>query len=141
MDSGTTLNDFPTSVANAINTAFSPAATYSDEDGAYIVSCTATAPTLAIEIGGTFFTINPLDMILDAGDDVCITDIDDGGDSDSDLFILGDTFQKNVVTIFDVGAVQCSSHLTKTTRQMIPTRRGRWLRAIRRRIRRIEGKE
>ena len=45
-------------------------------------------------------------MILDAGDGVCITGIDDGGDSDSDLFILGDTFQKNVVSIFDVGAVE-----------------------------------
>ena len=99
------MNYFPTSVANAINKAFSPAATYSDEDGAYIVSCTATAPTLAITIGGTAFTINPLDMILDAGDGVCITGIDDGGGSGS-LFILGDTFQKNVVSIFDVGAVE-----------------------------------
>jgi Eukaryotic aspartyl protease len=48
-------------------------------------------------------------MILDAGDGTCITGIDDGGDSDSeDVFILGDTFQKNVVTVFDVGAVELS---------------------------------
>ena len=45
-------------------------------------------------------------MILDAGDGTCITGIDDGGSATSDLFILGDTFQKNVVTIFDVGAVE-----------------------------------
>lgn len=71
------------------------------------MSCTATAPTLAITIGGTAFTINPLDMILDAGDGICITGIDDGGDSDTeDIFVLGDTFQKNVVSIFDVGAVE-----------------------------------
>jgi len=46
-------------------------------------------------------------MILDVGDGVCITAINDGGDSSTgDLFILGNTFQKNVVTIFDVGAVE-----------------------------------
>ena len=51
-------------------------------------------------------------MILDAGttDDgaeLCITGIDDGGDdAEEDLYILGDTFQKNVVTVFDVGAVE-----------------------------------
>jgi hypothetical protein len=44
-------------------------------------------------------------MILDAGDGTCITGIDDGGSAGS-LFILGDTFQKNVVSIFDVGAVE-----------------------------------
>ncbi|KAJ5123649.1 hypothetical protein N7448_009746 [Penicillium atrosanguineum] len=66
VDSGTTLNYYPTSVADAVNAAFDPPATYSDDEG-----------------------------------------IDDGGDDSSeDLYILGDTFQKNVVTVFDVGAVE-----------------------------------
>ncbi|KAJ5621692.1 hypothetical protein N7528_006475 [Penicillium herquei] len=83
-----------------------------DDEGAYVVDCDATPPTHGITIGGTTFTINPLDMILYAGTDddgnsICISGIDDGGDDDSeDLFILGDTFQKNVVTVFDVGAVE-----------------------------------
>ena len=43
----------------------------------------------------------------DAGNDVCITGIDDGGsDTAEDVYILGDTFQKNVVSVFDVGAGQ-----------------------------------
>ncbi|CZR50183.1 related to pepsin II-1 precursor [Phialocephala subalpina] len=110
VDSGTTLNYFPTSIANAINRAFVPPAVYSDDDGAYIVSCTATAPSLGININGTIFYTNPLDMILLAGtgedgNDVCISGIDDGGsDAAEDVYILGDTFQKNVVTVFDVGA-------------------------------------
>lgn len=94
-------------MANAVNAAFSPAATYDDEQGAYVVDCNATAPAHTITIGGTEFTINPLDMILYAGDDLCISGIDDGGDDASeDLYILGDTFQKNVVSVFDVGAVE-----------------------------------
>ncbi|KAJ5088737.1 acid protease [Penicillium angulare] len=110
VDSGTTLNYYPTSIADAVNAAFDPPATYSDDEGAYVVDCNATAPAHGITIGGTTFKINPLDMILyagtdDEGNDVCISGIDDGGDDASeDLYILGDTFQKNVVTVFDVGA-------------------------------------
>jgi hypothetical protein len=105
VDSGTTLNYVPTSVADAINAAFSPAATYSSSEGAYVVSCTAKAPAVSIDIAGVLFPINPLDMILDAGDGTCISGFMDGGSSDTeDIFILGDTFQKNVVTLFDVGA-------------------------------------
>ncbi|KAJ6113918.1 acid protease [Penicillium sp. IBT 18751x] len=110
VDSGTTLNYYPTSVANAVNAAFDPPATYDDDQGAYVVDCNATPPAHGITIGGTTFTINPLDMILytgtdDSGNAVCISGIDDGGDDSSeDLYILGDTFQKNVVTVFDVGA-------------------------------------
>ncbi|KAJ5730706.1 uncharacterized protein N7483_005214 [Penicillium malachiteum] len=112
VDSGTTLNYYPTAIADEVNAAFDPPAVYSDDEGAYVVDCDATPPTHGITIGGTTFTINPLDLILyagtdDDGNDVCISGIDDGGDDDSeDLFILGDTFQKNVVTVFDVGAVE-----------------------------------
>ncbi|KAF4622704.1 hypothetical protein G7Y89_g14323 [Cudoniella acicularis] len=105
VDSGTTLNYVPTSVATKINAAFSPAGTYSSSEGVYVVSCTATPPAISINIAGTLFPINPLDMILDAGDGTCISGFSDGGSSDTeDIFILGDTFQKNVVSLFDVGA-------------------------------------
>lgn len=107
VDSGTTLNYYPTSMANAVNAAFSPPATYNDTQGAYVVDCNAAAPAHTITIGGTEFTISPLDMILYAGDDLCISGIDDGGnDASEDLYILGDTFQKNVVSVFDVGAAE-----------------------------------
>lgn len=85
---------------------------YSEDDGAYIVDCNAKAPTLAIEIVGTKFYTNPLDMILPAGTDeegneVCISGVDGGGlDPSEDVYILGDTFQKNVVSVFDVGAAE-----------------------------------
>lgn len=110
VDSGTTLNYLPTTMANAVNKAFVPAAVYSSDEGAYVVSCTATPPVFGIEIGGTIFYTNPLDMIFlvgtdDDGNDVCISGIDDGGsDIAKDIYILGGTFQKSVVTVFDVGA-------------------------------------
>ncbi|PYH83285.1 acid protease [Aspergillus uvarum CBS 121591] len=112
VDSGTTLNYYPTSIAAEVNAAFSPAATYSEDEGAYVVDCDATAPAHGITIGGTTYIINPLDMILDAGTDdsgntVCISGIVDGGDDYSeDIFILGDVFLKNVVAVFDVGDVE-----------------------------------
>ena len=112
VDSGTTLNYFPTAVADAVNAAFVPPAVYSDNEGAYIVDCKAKAPSMGIKISGTTFWTNALDMILLAGtdedgNDVCISGIDDGGNNTAeDVYILGDTFQKNVVSVFDVGAVE-----------------------------------
>ena len=100
VDSGTTLNYFPTPVADAVNAAFIPPAVYSDDEGAYVVDCKAKAPSLGITISGKTFWTNALDMILLAGtdedgNDVCISGIDDGGDDlAGDVFILGDTFQK-----------------------------------------------
>jgi hypothetical protein len=110
VDSGTTLNYFPTKVAYEINNAFKPPAVYSADDGAFIVDCNAKSPTFGINIGGVVFYTNPLDLILLAGtdengNDVCISGIDDGGsDTEADVYVLGDTFQKNVVTVFDIGA-------------------------------------
>jgi aspergillopepsin I len=112
VDSGTTLNYMPTSIATAVNSAFSPPAVYSNDVGAYIVDCKAKAPSLGITIGGTVFNTNALDMILLAGtdangNDVCITGVVDGGNNPSeDVYILGDVFQKNVVSVFDIGATE-----------------------------------
>lgn len=104
------MNYYPTSVANAVNNAFDPPATYSDDDAAYVVDCNATAPAHGVTINGTTFIINALDMILNTGTDddgntICTSGINDGGDDIiSDLYVLGDTFQKNAVIVFDVGA-------------------------------------
>jgi aspergillopepsin I len=112
VDSGTTLNYMPTSIATAVNSAFSPPAVYSNDVGAYIVDCKAKAPSLGITIGGTVFNTNALDMILLAGtdangNDICITGVVGGGINPSeDVYILGDVFQKNVVSVFDIGATE-----------------------------------
>ncbi|KAA6410757.1 MAG: hypothetical protein FRX48_05067 [Lasallia pustulata] len=79
VDSGTTLIYLPTGIANAVNALFNPPAVFDNYKGAYTVACTAAVPSLGIEIGGVTFYINPVDMILAAGDGTCITGVDDAG--------------------------------------------------------------
>jgi Eukaryotic aspartyl protease len=98
VDSGTTLMYAPTAVANAINKLITPPST----DG-QTFSCNATAPAVGIKIGGKTFNINPADMLLDAGNGLCISGIQG---TSSAPYILGDTFMKNVVVAFDVGAAE-----------------------------------
>ncbi|TVY32137.1 putative aspartic-type endopeptidase, partial [Lachnellula occidentalis] len=105
IDSGTTLNYIPTSAAAAINAAFVPPAKYSAAGGAYIVACNATVPAVSVVIEGTAFPIHALDMVLRNSDGTCVSAWNDGGASSSrDLYILGEAFMKNVVSLFDVGA-------------------------------------
>ena len=101
VDSGTTLLYAESSVAQAINNAFSPPGVL--DAGYYNVDCNATAPQTGVTIGGTTFLINGTDLILPNGDGTCTSGVQDGG---SGPYILGDVFMTNVVVIFDVGAAQ-----------------------------------
>lgn len=107
VDSGTSLTYLPTTVAKTVAGLFSPKATLDSSQGAYFVSCTATAPSFGVKIGGTTFTLNPKDLILQGQKDTttgkCLLGLTDGG---TGPFILGDTFLSNVVAVFDVGAAQ-----------------------------------
>lgn len=101
VDSGTTLVYLPTATAKTVNNLFSPKATL--QQGTYVVSCTAKAPSFGVKIGGTTFQVSAADMILKDPSGVCISGIQDGG---SGPYILGDVFLQNVVAVFDVGAAQ-----------------------------------
>jgi hypothetical protein len=64
-----------------------------------------TPPKVDTDIAGTLFPINLQDMILDAGEGTHISGFNAGESSDAEIiFVLCDTFQKNAVTLFDVGA-------------------------------------
>lgn len=110
VDSGTSLNYLPNHLAKAVNDAFNPPAKYDKKEDVYVVDCNATAPDLGTMIAGTVFKTSPLDLILPSGKDdngkeLCITGIVNGGnDPSQDTYILGDVFQKNVVTVYDIGA-------------------------------------
>ncbi|RFU27306.1 hypothetical protein B7463_g9014, partial [Scytalidium lignicola] len=106
VDSGTTLAYLPPLITSAINAAFNPPAIFSFWYGIYIVNCNATAPPVSIKIGGVMLNINPADMIFVAGTDLfgqklCASGVTTGGQGP---YILGDTFLKNVVAVFDIGA-------------------------------------
>jgi Eukaryotic aspartyl protease len=109
VDSGTTLVYLPSSVAKAVNAAFSPKAKLLSNQGAYFVNCQAKAPTFGVTINGTTFSVSAQDLIfqdqVDPTTGLCLTGVQDGG---SGPYILGDVFMRNVVAVFDVGAAQMS---------------------------------
>lgn len=76
------------------------------DSGNYYVSCNATFPaTFGVKLGWQVFPINPVDMIVQNGDEngdgKCVSAVQDGG---GDFAVLGDPFLKNVVAVHDVGA-------------------------------------
>ncbi|KAF7845752.1 hypothetical protein BT93_L0782 [Corymbia citriodora subsp. variegata] len=103
VDSGTTLNYFTTEDAKEFNALFNPPA--ENIEGLYFVECTAVPPNLGVTIAGETFYHNPIDLIFDEGigNNTCISGVQDGGALGAGFFILGDVFQKNVLSVFDVG--------------------------------------
>ncbi|KAJ7780230.1 acid protease [Mycena maculata] len=108
LDTGTTLNYFPTKVAKAYNAGFVPKAKYNEDEGLYYVDCDATPPAFSVNLGGKLFPIDARDQILDAGTDdagkvLCISGTQDGGaDTAENVFILGDVFLHNIVPTFNI---------------------------------------
>ena len=106
VDSGSSLMQVPTVVAEGVNAAFYPPAVRYGNGFEFKVPCTALAPTLEVKIGTETFSIDPKDMIFHANKaaaDECISGVSDGGPG---KFILGDAFLKNVVAVFDIGGQQ-----------------------------------
>lgn len=105
VDSGTSLIYLPQAQVLYINAAFSPSATYDEDSGYDVVPCNASVPEVAVVIGGTAFSINANDMLLDLGlgDSKCVSGVQNSGGA---VNILGDVFLRNVFAVFDVGASQ-----------------------------------
>lgn len=103
IDSGTTLNYLASEIAYVTNAMFNPPALYDQTINGFTVECDAIPPTFGVDIAGQTFFINAADMIVNTGEGVCLSGIQDGGNT---LAILGDVFLKNVLAVFDVGAAQ-----------------------------------
>ncbi|KAL9131294.1 MAG: hypothetical protein Q9217_000729 [Psora testacea] len=101
IDTATTTIYLPEGTANAVNALFHPPPLYKNNAGYYIVSCTATPPKFGVKIGFETFYINPADMIINLGSR-CISGVAAVGEGGTS--ILGHTFLKNVLAVFDVGA-------------------------------------
>ncbi|GAB7337919.1 hypothetical protein MBLNU457_4305t3 [Dothideomycetes sp. NU457] len=103
VDSGTTLLYAPDDVARDIALAFDPPGTYDIYLGYIIVECNATVPTFGIAINRKMFYVNPLDLVLEISQNLCISGVQPAGDG---MAVLGDVFLRNVLAVFDVGAGQ-----------------------------------
>ena len=104
VDSGNPLNLFPEEIAISINAAFDPPAVYDKESGAFTVECDARAPAFSVVIGGKTFWHDSRDMIIPVGDGTCISGVSATEEAlGVTLHFLGDTFLKNVVSVFNFG--------------------------------------
>lgn len=104
VDSGNPLNLFPEEIARSINNAFEPPAVYDEEIQSFVVDCDARPPAYGVTIGDKTFWHDQRDMVIQAGDGVCITGISATTEAlGIAVNFLGDTFLKNVVSVFDVG--------------------------------------
>ncbi|KAL2862606.1 pepsin-like aspartic protease [Aspergillus lucknowensis] len=118
VDTGAPISSVPESVAEAYNDLFEPSAVWSSVQGGYIVDCDSKAPPFSVQVGGTTFELNADDMIIHTGLDynsdskLCLSAISPGLEmvmdendptNTTELFILGASFLKGVVSVFDFG--------------------------------------
>ena len=101
VDTATTTIYLPEGTADAINALFSPPPFFKTNTGFYVVDCKAKPPKFGVKIGFQTFYINPDDMVIELGSR-CISGVAAVGPGGTS--ILGHTFLKNVLAVFDVGA-------------------------------------
>lgn len=101
VDSGTSLVYAPDDVATRVALSFDPPGDYDQSQAAWFVECDAVPPVFGAVVGKKVFYVNPADMVVNTGGGQCISGVqpDMGG-----LSILGDTWLRNVLAVFDVGA-------------------------------------
>ncbi|CAK3872164.1 aspartic peptidase domain-containing [Lecanosticta acicola] len=108
VDSGTTFTLVPAPIMKGIAAAFDPPAQYNQEEEIYEADCHAAAPELAVRIGGHNFLLDKRDLLiqgenggLDTQTGLCVLGVQNKPPDGPN--VLGDTFLKNVVAVFDVG--------------------------------------
>lgn len=107
IDSGTFLTRLPSAVTKTLYAGFSETPVSPPEtQGAYLVSCNATAPEFGIEISDQTFYMSPEDLILQDSrlDNMCLLGVQPTADNTPS--IIGATWLHNVLAVFDVGASQ-----------------------------------
>lgn len=96
----------PSAIADSVNSLFPPPASYDASSGMYIVDCSAKTPEFGFTINNTTFYHNGEDLIYQTSDGACMSSLV-SSESVSigriTLNIVGVSFLKNVVAVFDFG--------------------------------------
>jgi hypothetical protein len=111
LDSGSSLLYFPDHITDYVASLFVPRALYNAASGIYIVACNAAAPRIGINVTGTTFWTSEDDLMnrgpgavggpgVGAGMGQCVLAAQRAG---AGSLVLGDTWLKNVLVVFDVG--------------------------------------
>jgi hypothetical protein len=104
VDSGNYFNQLPQEVADHVNAAYNPPATYDAIADSYVVDCDAVPPSFGIAIAGTTFYQQAADMVFQHPDGACVSTIKrQAAQGSIALNFLGDVFLQNVVAVFDFG--------------------------------------
>ncbi|KAL4940210.1 hypothetical protein BDV06DRAFT_24492 [Aspergillus oleicola] len=117
VDSGAPMNYVPRSVADAYNSQFDTPGQWADSLQAYVVDCDDNAPDFSVHLGGATFSLNTVDLMIHTGQEIggqelCYSTITRGlemavDETDltdtTELYILGASFLKDVVAVFDFG--------------------------------------
>jgi hypothetical protein len=108
VDTGNWFNYVDPETASGINDLFEPPGQWNMETSpiTYTIDCNARAPNLGFTIGGQTFFHNGMDLVYRVGDGTCVSAV--VSNEGVQLYgltgvILGDTFLKNVVAVFDFG--------------------------------------
>ncbi|PYI03974.1 putative aspartic-type endopeptidase [Aspergillus sclerotiicarbonarius CBS 121057] len=107
LDTGNQFSYLPTAIVEPVNALFSPPAVYSEDLEVFVVDCDAQAPSFGVVIGNQTFYHSGEDLIYDTGDGYCASTLASSETVALDgivLNILGMSFLKNVVAVFDFGA-------------------------------------
>lgn len=106
VDSGNYITYLPSIVVDRVNGMFSPPAVYNETLQAAVVDCTAVAPQFGLKIGNETFFHNGSDLLFQVSDELCVTSLVASEEISLDglsVNILGVSFLKNVLTVFDFG--------------------------------------
>ena len=107
VDSGTSLLAGPTAEVRRIAQLVGAVPLIAGE---YAVDCAklASKPPITFKLGGTAFTLEPRDYVIDAGSSMCLFAMMgiDIPEPNGPLWILGDVFMRKYYTVFDWGGRQ-----------------------------------
>ncbi|CAI7597641.1 unnamed protein product [Penicillium bialowiezense] len=106
VDSGNYITYLPSIVVDRVNGMFSPPAVYNETLQAAVVDCAAVAPQFGLKIGNETFFHNGSDLLFQVSDELCVTSLVASEEISLDglsVNILGVSFLKNVLTVFDFG--------------------------------------
>ncbi|RAL00010.1 pepsin-like aspartic protease [Aspergillus ibericus CBS 121593] len=113
LDTGNEFSYLPAAVVNPVNALFSPPAVYNKDLGVSLVDCDAQAPAFGVVIGNQTFYHRGKDLIYNTGEGYCASILVASETVALDgmvLNILGMSFMKNVVSVFDFGANEMRSN-------------------------------
>lgn len=105
-DTGNDLSFLPAAIVDPINALFDPPGVFNETLSGTVVDCDAKPPKFGVQIGDQMFYHEGQDLIYQTGDGYCVSSLMASelvGFQGIQLNILGVSFLRNVVSVYDFG--------------------------------------